>query len=51
MVAEGYNASRCIHKTNERVKTNLSIADTVYEILWKGLRADQGFKKIEEILL
>ncbi len=51
MVAEGYNASKCIHKVNEIIKAHIPIADTVYEILWEHLSAAEGFKKIETLLL
>ncbi|MFY7963469.1 MAG: NAD(P)H-dependent glycerol-3-phosphate dehydrogenase [Chitinophagaceae bacterium] len=51
MVAEGYNASRCIHIKNEDVQANIPIADMIFEILWKGLSAEEGFKKIEDFLL
>lgn len=50
MVAEGYNASKCIHKTNETVKAAIPIADTVYQILWENLPAEEGFKRIEGLL-
>lgn len=51
MVAEGYNASKCIDIKNEMVKANIPIAHTIYEILWKGLPANDGFKKIEKLLV
>lgn len=51
MVAEGYNASKCIFKTNEKVGADMPIAKTIYEILWKHVPAAEGFRKIEEILL
>jgi glycerol-3-phosphate dehydrogenase (NAD(P)+) len=51
MVAEGYNASKCIHITNETVNAPIPIADVIYEILWKNLSAEEGFKKIEEMLV
>jgi glycerol-3-phosphate dehydrogenase (NAD(P)+) len=51
MVAEGYNASKCIFKTNQSVGAHMPIAKTLYEILWEHLPAEEGFKKIEEILL
>ncbi|MCW3110683.1 MAG: glycerol-3-phosphate dehydrogenase [Segetibacter sp.] len=51
MVAEGYNASKCIFKTNEKVGSDMPIAKTIYEILWEHLPAQEGFRKIEEILL
>lgn len=51
MVAEGYNASKCIYKTNQIVGADMPIAKTIFEILWEHLPADKGFKKIEEILV
>lgn len=51
MVAEGYNASKCIYLKNELVKANMPIALTIYEILWKQLAANEGFKKIETLLI
>ncbi|MDD2792319.1 MAG: NAD(P)-binding domain-containing protein [Sediminibacterium sp.] len=51
MVAEGYNASKCIHKTNESsIKAHIPIASVVYEMLWEHLPVDEGFKKIEGYL-
>ncbi|MFL9481492.1 NAD(P)H-dependent glycerol-3-phosphate dehydrogenase [Chitinophagaceae bacterium LWZ2-11] len=50
MVAEGYNASKCIHSTNETIKAEIPIATAIYEILWKHLPASRGFKTIEAIL-
>jgi glycerol-3-phosphate dehydrogenase (NAD(P)+) len=50
MVAEGYNASKCISKTNEKLKAEIPIAHTIYEILWEHLPAAEGFKKIEGFL-
>ncbi|HJV20112.1 MAG TPA: NAD(P)H-dependent glycerol-3-phosphate dehydrogenase [Sediminibacterium sp.] len=51
MVAEGYNATKCIHKTNEStVKANIPIASVVYEMLWEHLPVAEGFKKIEGYL-
>ena len=50
MVAEGYNASKCINKTNEKLKAEIPIAHTIYEILWEQVPAAEGFKKIEGYL-
>lgn len=50
MVAEGYNASKCIHLMNDTVKANMPIASAIYEILWEHLPAETGFKKIETYL-
>lgn len=51
MVAEGYNASKCIHFINERVNADMPIADAIYEILWENLHPREGFKRIEEVLV
>lgn len=51
MVAEGYNASKCIYSINKRVKADMPIADSVYRILWENLHPRQGFQKIEEVLV
>ncbi len=51
MVAEGYNAAKCIHKTNAAlVHAEMPIATTLYEILWEQVPAFEGFKKIETFL-
>jgi glycerol-3-phosphate dehydrogenase (NAD(P)+) len=47
MVAEGYNASRCMHIINKQVLAEMPIATTVYQILWEGLSAEEGFRRIE----
>lgn len=51
MVAEGYNASKCIRTLNETVKAKMPIAGTIYEILWERLPAAEGFKRIETLLV
>jgi glycerol-3-phosphate dehydrogenase (NAD(P)+) len=51
MVAEGYNASKCIHKTNETVQASMPIATAIYQILWEHLPASEGFKQIESSLV
>ncbi len=51
MVAEGYNASKCMHIINETIKADTPIADTVYNILWHNLSAREGFNKIEKKLI
>ena len=51
MVAEGYNASKCIFKTNHEVKANMPIAKIIYQILWEHLPADEGFGEIEALLM
>jgi glycerol-3-phosphate dehydrogenase (NAD(P)+) len=51
MVAEGYNASKCIHLKNAELGVNLPIADTVYNILWEHLPVAKAFNKIEKLLI
>jgi glycerol-3-phosphate dehydrogenase (NAD(P)+) len=51
MVAEGYNASKCVHQTNKDFCVEMPIANTVYEILWEHLPAGEGFRKIEGTLI
>ena len=51
MVAEGYNASRCMFLINEKVKAPMPIATTIYKILWNELPAHEGFSEIESILV
>ncbi|CAN5326760.1 NAD(P)H-dependent glycerol-3-phosphate dehydrogenase [soil metagenome] len=51
MVAEGYNAAKCIHFINKNIHADMPIASTIYQILWQGLPAADGFKKIEETLI
>ena len=51
MVAEGYNASKCIHTMNQALKVKLPIMDAVYQILWEGAAPDLIFKDLEQILV
>ena len=51
MVAEGYNASKCIYLINKEIKAEMPIAETVYRILWEQLSPEKGFKQIEETLV
>ena len=51
MVAEGYNASKCMYIINQGIHADMPIAETVYRILWEGLSAAEGFRKIEEVLI
>ena len=51
MVAEGYNASKCVHQKNIDFCVEMPIANTVYEILWKHVPAGEGFRKIEDRLV
>jgi glycerol-3-phosphate dehydrogenase (NAD(P)+) len=51
MVAEGYNASKCMKIINESIQADMPIAETVYKILWDNMPAAEGFAKIEETLV
>jgi glycerol-3-phosphate dehydrogenase (NAD(P)+) len=51
MVAEGYNASKCIYNINKKVDAAIPIAETVYKILWEDVKAGEGFKRIEQVLV
>lgn len=51
MVAEGYNASKCMHLINEHLGAPMVIADTVYNILWNGQNAAGSFKQLEKNLV
>jgi len=51
MVAEGYNASKCIYDLNKDILAEMPIAKTVYRILWENVKPADGFKQIEEVLV
>ena len=48
MVAEGYNASKCIYAINKNIQSEMPIATTIYKILWEQLSPVEGFKQIEQ---
>ena len=51
MVAEGYNASKCIMAMNNTIQVELPIIKAVYQILWEGHDPAASFKEIEKILV
>jgi glycerol-3-phosphate dehydrogenase (NAD(P)+) len=51
MVAEGYNASKCIFLINKEIGAEMPIAGLVYRILWENVKAADGFKQIEPYLV
>jgi glycerol-3-phosphate dehydrogenase (NAD(P)+) len=51
MIAEGYNAARCIYNINKSVGAAIPIAETVYRILWENVKPREGFKRIEQVLV
>lgn len=51
MVAEGYNAAKCIYNINRNIGASMPIAEMIYKILWENVKAASGFKQIEEVLV
>ena len=51
MVAEGYNASKCMYLNNQKIDAEMPIAEIVYKILWENMPAAEGFKQIELTLV
>ena len=51
MVAEGYNASKCMFTINQKIKADMPIATTIYKILWENLPVAEGFNEIEQTLV
>lgn len=51
MIAEGYNASKCMYIINEDIGADMPIAKTIYQILWQHIPAAKGFKEIEAALV
>jgi glycerol-3-phosphate dehydrogenase (NAD(P)+) len=51
MVAEGYNASRCIYMLNQQIAAEMPIAEAVYRILWENVKPADGMKQIESTLV
>ena len=47
MIAEGYNASKCMHHINKKIGAAMPIADGIYKILWENASALSTFKKLE----
>jgi len=51
MVAEGYNASKCMYIINKEIGAEMPIAKAIYQIMWEGLSPATGFAEIEENLV
>lgn len=51
MVAEGFNASKCMHVINKNIGAEMPIAENIYNILWNNMSPQKGFKAIEETLI
>jgi glycerol-3-phosphate dehydrogenase (NAD(P)+) len=50
MIAEGYNASKCIYNINQRLSVEMPIAKAIYNILWNNFSAEETFAEIENSL-
>ncbi len=48
MVAEGYYATDCIHKTNAELKVNMPIADFAYKILYQSAPLNQELQQLSD---
>ena len=46
MVAEGYYATDCIHKTNAELKVDMPIADFAYKILYQGAPLNKELEQL-----
>jgi glycerol-3-phosphate dehydrogenase (NAD(P)+) len=51
MVAEGYNASKCMYLVNKNIGAEMPIAETIYRILWENVKPGKGFNQIEKTLV
>ncbi|MEX6690444.1 NAD(P)-binding domain-containing protein [Danxiaibacter flavus] len=51
MVAEGYNASKCMFKANETVGAHMPVLNNIYNILWQHIPAAEAFDKVEQLLV
>lgn len=51
MVAEGYNASKCMATIFKSIDYQMPIANTIYQILWENVKPALGMKQIEEVLV
>ncbi len=50
MIAEGYNASKCIYNINQHLAAEIPIATAVYNILWNNFSAQETMKALEDVL-
>lgn len=51
MIAEGYNAAKCIFNINKNIGAAIPVAETIYKILWESVNPAEGFKSIEQVLI
>ena len=51
MVAEGYNATKCIYNINKSIGAAMPLAETIYQIIWENVKPAEGFRRIEQVLV
>ena len=51
MIAEGYNASKCMYLINQIIGADMPIATAVFQMLWEQLTPSKGCQSIEEVLI
>ncbi len=51
MVAEGFNASKCMHLINKNIGAEMPIAEGIYNILWNNVAPQKSFNAIEDELI
>lgn len=51
MVAEGYNACKCIYEINQAILADMPIAAAIYQILWENRNARKAFKQVEDTMI
>lgn len=47
MIAEGYDASKCIFQVNKSLKIPTPIAEMIYQILWNNVPPSSAFNKLK----
>lgn len=51
MIAEGYNAAKCIYEVNRQVGASMPLAENIYKILWENVNPEAGFAVIEGVMV
>jgi len=51
MVAEGYYNAKSIHEINNKLKVDITFAETVYQILYENASPRRLFEKLEDVLM
>ena len=48
MIAEGYNAAKCIHEVNKQFNVDMLISEATFRILYEGADAREEMKKVSD---